>query len=84
MTQVEIYTQPGCPFCARAIALLEEKNISFKKIHAPHGTVEREESIKRSGGKRTVPQIFINGQAVGGCDELMALEHSGELEKMLK
>lgn len=84
MPKVEIYTQFGCPFCVRAIALLTEKAVPFQEINAPHGTAEREESIKRSGGKTSVPQIFIDGQSLGGCDELMSLDRTGALDRLLK
>lgn len=84
MPKVEVYTQFGCPFCVQAVALLTQKGVSFQEINAPHGTAEREESIKRSGGKTTVPQIFVDGKSLGGCDELMKLDHAGALEQLLK
>ncbi len=80
---VEIYTQPWCPYCDRAIGLLEQKGVAFKEISAPYGTKERQEAISRSGGRQTVPQIFIGGRHVGGCDDLMALERAGRLDAML-
>lgn len=83
MAKIEIYTQPGCPFCQKAIMLLQAKDVSFDEINAPKGTKEREEAISRSGGKTTVPQIFIDDKAIGGCDDLMALNKSGELQKLL-
>ena len=83
MVQVEIYTQPGCPYCHRAVALLESKKIAFKQINAPRGTKEREEAITRSGGRETVPQIFIDGQLLGGCDDLVSLERRGKLDAKL-
>ncbi len=84
MSKIEIYTQPGCPFCQKAVSLLNSKGIQFTQINAPKGSQEREESIKRSGGKTTVPQIFINGQSIGGCDDLLKLEDSGKLDSLLK
>ncbi|MDG6094971.1 glutaredoxin 3 [Acetobacter sp. AN02] len=84
MPDIEIYTQPGCPFCVRAVALLEKKGVAFREINAPHGTQERVEARERSGGRTTVPQIFIDGQAVGGCDDLFALERSGRLDPLLQ
>lgn len=84
MPEVEVYTQPWCPYCARAKRVLEKKGVAFREISAPHGTPEREESIRRSGGRTTVPQIFIDGRSVGGCDELMALDHAGKLDTMLR
>lgn len=82
MPKIEIYTQIGCPYCIRAIGLLKSKSVDFQEIDAPHGTKERDESIQRSG-KRTVPQIFIDGVSFGGCDDLMALEDSGKLNALL-
>ncbi|MEJ0018750.1 MAG: glutaredoxin 3 [Acetobacteraceae bacterium] len=84
MPEIEVYTQPWCPFCARAIHLLSEKGVAFREIDAPHGTAARQEAIRRSGGRTTVPQIFIGGQHVGGCDDLMALERAGKLDPMLQ
>lgn len=83
MPDVEIYTQPWCPYCARAIGLLTRKGVSFREIDAPHGTPEREESIRRAGGETSVPQIFIDGAHVGGSDELLALDRAGRLDEML-
>ncbi|MDI2090816.1 glutaredoxin 3 [Commensalibacter oyaizuii] len=83
MAQVEIYTQPGCPFCHKALLILNAKGASVKEINAPKGTKEREEAIERSGGRTTVPQIFIDGQHVGGCDDLQRIDKSGELDQLL-
>ena len=84
MPEIEIYTQHWCPFCARAISLLSGKGVAFRKIDAPHGTPEREESIRRSGGRSTVPQIFIDGRHIGGSDELVALDRAGKLDPLLR
>ena len=83
MPEIEIYTQPYCPYCSRAIAVLEGKSARFEEISAPHGTPQREEAIRRSGGRTSVPQIFINGRHVGGCDDLLVLERAGELDALL-
>ncbi|WP_298284406.1 glutaredoxin 3 [Acidocella sp.] len=83
MAEIEIYTQPYCPYCARALALLAEKGVAVTEIHAPHGTPERQTAIARSGGRTTVPQIFIRGQHIGGCDDLFALERAGKLDALL-
>ena len=83
MAEVEIYTQPWCPYCARAVNLFNAKGVTFREIDAPNGTAEREEARKRSGGRTTVPQIFINGQSIGGSDELLALDHAGKLDSLL-
>lgn len=83
MSQIDIYTQPLCPYCARAKALLTQKGAVFNEIDAPRGSAAREEVIHRSGGRTTVPQIFINTQHIGGCDDLLALDARGELDKLL-
>jgi glutaredoxin 3 len=81
--KIEIYTQPFCPYCARALSLLRKKGVDFQEIDAQNGSAAREESIKRSGGRTSVPQIFIDGDAIGGSDELAALERAGKLDAML-
>ena len=63
--EIEIYTQPWCPYCARAVSILNGKGVVFREIDAPHGSAEREASIRRSGGQTTVPQIFIDGRPIG-------------------
>jgi glutaredoxin 3 len=80
---VEIYTQPWCSFCVRATKLLDRKSVPYREIDAPFGSPERAESIERSGGRTSVPQIFINGLHIGGSDELAGLEHTGELDQLL-
>ena len=82
MPKVEIYTQPWCPYCERAVGLLEQKGVAFQEINAPHGSPERREAAERSG-RTTVPQIFIGGQLIGGSDDLMALERQGKLDLLL-
>jgi glutaredoxin 3 len=83
MPDIEIYTQPWCPYCARAVSLLNSKGVAIREIDAPHGTAERQESVRRSGGRTTVPQIFIAGRHIGGCDELVALDRAGKLDPLL-
>jgi glutaredoxin 3 len=83
MPKIEIYTQPGCPFCARAKALLETKGAAFTEIDAPGGSPKRAESLKRAGGRSSVPQIFIDGAHIGGCDDLVALDQAGRLDTLL-
>lgn len=82
MAKIEIYTQPWCPYCSRAVALLKQKGAPFQEINAPHGTTQREEATTRSG-RTTMPQVFIDGRHVGGCDDLMALERAGKLDPLL-
>jgi glutaredoxin 3 len=83
MPKIEIYTQAWCPYCARAKRLLTDKGVDFQEINAPHGTPERQESIRRSGGRSSVPQIFIDGRYVGDSDELAALDRAGQLDALL-
>ena len=83
MPEIEIYTQPWCPYCARAVGLLEKKGVTFNEIDAPQGSPQRAEAVKRSGGQTSVPQIFIGGGHIGGCDALMALERAKKLDAML-
>lgn len=84
MPEVEIYTQPWCPYCARAVHILGGKGVPFREIDAPHGSEARDEAVRRSGGRITVPQIFIDGRHIGGCDELVALDRAGKLDAMLQ
>ena len=83
MPKVEVYTQPWCPFCERALHILSTKNAAFQEIDAPHGSAAREDAKRRSGGRTTMPQIFIGGQHIGGCDDLMALDRAGKLDPLL-
>jgi len=84
MSTVEIYTTPICPYCARAKGLLEDKGVNFKEIDVFMDNDMRETMRQRAGGRTSVPQIFIDGQHVGGCDELVALERAGKLDPLLK
>ena len=83
MPTIEIYTQPFCPYCARAMNLLSRKGAAFKEIDAPDGTPARAEARRRSGGRSSVPQIFIGTTHVGGSDDLAALDRAGKLDEML-
>ena len=83
MAKVEIFTTPFCPYCARAKTLLTRKGAAVEEFDAPHGSPAREDAVRRSGGRTTVPQIFIDGQAIGGCDDLFALERAGKLDSLL-
>jgi glutaredoxin 3 len=84
MPEIEIYTQHWCPYCAHAMRLLQSKGMKPREIDAPHGSPEREAAIRRSGGRTTVPQIFIDGTYIGDCDELVALEAAGKLDPLLR
>ncbi len=83
MAEVELYTTMFCPFCARARALLERKGVAYTEIDVIEEPARRDEMIQRSGGRTSVPQIFINGEHIGGSDELAALERDGELDDKL-
>lgn len=83
MPVVEIYTKTFCPYCWRAKHLLEARGIDYREISVDFGGEAREEMIRRSNGRTTVPQIFIGGRAIGGSTELAALEREGELDELL-
>jgi glutaredoxin 3 len=83
MAEIIIYTKEICPYCVRAKALLQRKNQTFKEIKITDEKI-KEEMIQKSGGRMTVPQIFINDKHVGGCDDLYALESAGKLDDLLK
>jgi glutaredoxin 3 len=83
VAKVEIYTTSYCPFCIRAKSLLQRKGVAFNEIDVTDDDAMREKMIELSGGRRTVPEIFINGKIVGGYDELSALDAGGELDAML-
>jgi glutaredoxin 3 len=83
VAKVEIYTTSYCPFCTRAKALLRSKGVTFEEIDVGGDPELREKMIELAGGRRTVPEIFINGQIIGGYDELRALEYKGGLDAML-
>jgi glutaredoxin 3 len=82
MKDIEIYTTPTCGFCHAAKRLLATKGAAFREISVAGDPALRQEMMTRSG-RHTVPQIFIGGQHVGGCDDLYALERSGKLDPML-
>ena len=83
MAKIEVYTTNVCPYCDRAKQLLRKHNLSFEEINVSSNILKREEMLKRSNGRQTVPQIFINNQHVGGCDDLYALDKAGRLLSMI-
>lgn len=83
MANVEIYSTLFCPYCARAKGLLERKGVAYTNIDVMEDTSRRDEMIKRAGGRYTVPQIFIDGEHIGGSDELAALDKAGGLDAKL-
>jgi glutaredoxin 3 len=78
MARIEVYTTPSCPYCVRAKRLLKERGIAYEEIDIAFDDALRLDVMKRSG-RRTVPQIFIDGRSIGGYDELAELDTSGEL-----
>ena len=80
---VVMYSTGWCPYCERARELLARKGISVQEIDIDEDPAQREVMLQRSGGRRTVPQIFIGERHVGGFDDLAALERAGELDKLL-
>ena len=83
MAQVEIYTKAFCPYCSRAMRLLADKGVEPTEFDITMDRAKREEMLGRANGRTTVPQIFIDGQHVGGSDDLVALERAGKLDAML-
>jgi len=83
VAKVEVYSTSYCPYCMRAKALLRSKGVEFEEIDVTHDPELREKMVELAGGRHTVPEIFINGEIIGGCDELYALEQSGELDMLL-
>ncbi|HZU65493.1 MAG TPA: glutaredoxin 3 [Novosphingobium sp.] len=81
--KVEIYTQWGCPYCTRAKALLDAKGVAYEEIDVTMDTRKRAEMAERKPGARTVPQIFADGVALGGCDDIHALDAAGKLDAAL-
>ena len=83
MKPIEIYTTPWCGYCAAAKRLLTRKGAAFTEIDVGSNADLRSEMTRRSGGGQTVPQIFIGGRHVGGCDDLHDLDHAGRLDPLL-
>ena len=83
MARVEMYVKTFCPYCYRAEKLLEAKGVEFE-VYQLDSSERRQEMIQRANGRTTVPQIFIDDQHVGGCDDLYALDREGKLEQLLK
>lgn len=82
MSKVEIYTKGHCPYCHRAKGLLEQKGISFTEYRIDENPELRDPMIARANGGYTVPQIFINDQHIGGCDDMFALESQNKLDTL--
>jgi glutaredoxin 3 len=83
MAEVVVYTSPFCGYCHRAKRLLTEKGVQFEEIDVMQNPQRRPEMVERAGGRTSVPQIFIDGKGIGGCDDLYELERAGKLDAML-
>lgn len=83
MANIVIYSSNFCPFCARAKALLKRKDVKFREINVDMNPAARAEMREKADGRHTVPQIFIDGKGIGGCDELYALDAKGALDPLL-
>ncbi len=83
MPTVEIYTWRACPFCIRAKALLDRKGLTYTEYAIDGDQAARQAMSEKAGGRTSVPQTFIDSQHVGGCDDLYALERSGQLDALL-
>ncbi len=83
MVNIDIYTSRSCPYCARAKALLKSKGVSFNELEVDGNPELIAESVKRSDGMRTVPQIFIENYHVGGYDDLSSLDQNGKLDSLI-
>ena len=83
MAKIEIYTKAFCPYCSRALRLLDDKGVDVEEFDISMGGPKRTEMLDRAGGRSTVPQIFIDGRHIGGSDDLAALEREGKLDALL-
>ena len=83
MPRIEIYTKAFCPYCWRAKALLDHKGVQYEEIAVDYGGEAKQIMVQRARGRTTVPQIFIGSVHIGGCDDLMALDHDGKLDPLL-
>ena len=82
MPTIEVYVQDWCPYCSRVVSLLQKKGVAFQEIDAPHGSTARADALRRAG-RNTMPQVFIDGRHIGGCDDVVALDRTGKLDALL-
>ncbi len=82
MQKIIIYTTNSCPYCVKAKMLLQKKQVKFEEINVNNDEI-REEMIAKSGGRKTVPQIFIGSKHIGGCDDLYELENQKKLDELI-
>ncbi len=83
MAHIVVYSGPNCPYCTRAKLLLQKKGAAFEEINVKSDPSKLQEMLQRTDGRRTIPQIFINGQHIGGSDDLYALDEVGKLDALL-
>lgn len=84
MSKIEVYSTAVCPYCVAAKNLLKSRGLEWVEVRIDTDTAERDAMLARSGGRRTVPQIFVNDQHVGGYDDLVAADRSGKLAQLLE
>jgi glutaredoxin 3 len=82
-TEITMYSRGWCPYCDRARALLQRKGVAVQEYKIDEDDAQRAVMLQKSGGRRTVPQIFVGDRHVGGFDDLYALDKAGELDKLL-
>lgn len=83
MNKIVIYTTPICGYCVQAKRLLTRKGVSYEEIDVSRNPEQRRTMVQNSGGRMTVPQIFVNGDHIGDCDEIYALDKAGKLDSLL-
>ena len=83
MKEIIIYTLPTCGFCRQAKNLLQAKNAKYQEIDLAEQPEKRAEMLEKTGGKTSVPEIFVDGKLIGGCQEIYELEEKGELDAIL-
>ncbi len=83
MAKVEIYTKAFCPYCSRALKLLGDKGVTFEEYDVTMGGPKKSEMVARSGGRMTMPQIFIDDRHIGGFDDMSAMDRAGKLDPLL-
>ena len=83
MSEIIIYTTNYCPYCVKAKQLLRTKGLEFEEIDLTNDDAGRMQLVEKSGGRKTVPQIFVNGKHIGGCDDLFSLDAKKELDTLL-
>jgi glutaredoxin 3 len=83
MARVVVYSGPSCPYCTKAKALLDKKNVAYVEFNVKEDGAKLTEMLELSGGRKTIPQIFIDDKHIGGCDDLYALNDAGKLDELL-